>query len=120
MRTLLDLALALVLASALGISIWGQVVGASLFGTVRDELGSGIPQATMVLKNLETGAERKLLTDDAGRYAAPSISIGRYELRAEKHGFAAQVKTGIDLAVGQSTTIDLVLAVGEVRQVVTV
>ena len=100
--------------------MWGQVVGASLFGTVRDELGSAIPGATVVVKNLETGAERKLLTDDAGRYAAPSISIGRYEVRAEKQGFAAQVKTGIDLVVGQNTTIDLVLAVGQLRQVVTV
>jgi hypothetical protein len=87
---------------------------------VRDESGSAIPDATVIVKNLETSAERKLLTDDAGRYAAPSISIGRYEVRAEKQGFAAQVKTGIDLVVGQSTTIDLVLAVGQVRQVVTV
>ncbi len=120
MRSFIHLAVASALLLGIGISIWGQVVGASLFGTVKDELGSAIPEAIVVLKNLETGAERKLLTDDAGRYAAPSIGIGRYELRAEKKGFAAQVKTGIELAVGQNATIDLVLAIGQVRQVVTV
>ncbi|MGI8958208.1 MAG: carboxypeptidase regulatory-like domain-containing protein [Bryobacteraceae bacterium] len=104
----------------LGMSLWGQVVGASLFGTVRDESGSAIPDATVTVKNLETGAVRKLATDPAGRYAAPSISIGKYEVQAEKQGFAAQVKTGIDLVVGQNTTVDLVLTVGQIRQVVTV
>src|SRR5438045_9639399 len=116
MRTFSNLAVGSVLALGLGLTLWGQVVGASLFGTVKDELGSAIPDATVIVKNLETGAERKLLTDDAGRYAAPSISVGRYEVRAEKPAFTAQVKTGIDLVVGQSTTIDLVLAVGQVRQ----
>src|SRR5919205_521540 len=117
MRTLVALALSSVLSLLLGISLWGQVVGASLFGTIRDESGSAIPDATVIVKNLETGATRKLLTDDAGRYAAPSISIGRYEVQAEKQGFAAQVKTGIDLLVGQNTTVDLMLTVGQIRQV---
>jgi hypothetical protein len=120
MRPFSHLATASVLALAAGITLWGQMAGASLFGTVTDESGSAIPDATVLVKNLETGAQRKLLTDDDGRYAAPSISIGRYEVRAEKQGFAAQVKTGIDLVVGQSTNIDLVLAVGQIRQVVTV
>jgi hypothetical protein len=120
MRSLLQFAGGSVLALALGLSLWGQVVGASLFGIVRDESGSAIPGATVIVKNLETGAVRKLLTDEAGRYAAPSISIGKYEVQAEKQGFAAQVKTGIDLLVGQNTTVDLVLTVGQIRQVVTV
>src|SRR5690348_1351354 len=100
--------------------LWTQVVGAALFGTVRDESGSPIPEVTVVIRNVETDAERRLLTDGAGRYAAPSIGIGKYEVRAEKRGFAAQVKTGINLVVGQNTTVDLVLSVGQLRQVVTV
>jgi hypothetical protein len=120
MRTFLQIATCAVLALGFGISLWGQVVGASLFGTVRDESGSAIPGASVNVKNVETGAERRLVTDDAGRYAAPSISIGKYEVQAEKQGFAAQVKTGIDLLVGQNTTVDLVLTVGQIRQVVTV
>src|SRR5438067_11390517 len=109
MRTFSNLAVGSVLALGVALTLWGQVVGASLFGTVRDESGSAIPDATVRVKNLETGAERKLLTDDAGRYAAPSIGIGKYEVRADKQGFAAQVKTAIDLVIGQNTTVDLVL-----------
>ncbi|MCU1261907.1 MAG: Oar protein, partial [Bryobacterales bacterium] len=99
---------------------YGQVVGASLTGTVRDATGTPIPGATVTVKNAETGAARKLVSDDSGRYAAPSITIGPYQVIAEKQGFTTQVKTGIRLAVGQSAVVDLTLAVGELQQVVNV
>ena len=99
---------------------WGQVVGTSIFGSVQDESGAGLPQATVVIRSLETGASRTLITDEAGRYAAPSIAVGAYRITASKEGFATQIKTGIDLVVGQSITVDLRLSVGELQQTVTV
>ena len=100
--------------------VWGQVVGSSLYGTVKDESGSGVPGVAVSVKNIETGAERKLVTDDNGRYSAPSISVGRYQVEATKEGFTSQRKTGIDLVVGQALEVDLTLPVGELKQVVTV
>lgn len=100
--------------------VWGQVVGSSLSGTVTDETGTGLPGAAVSIKNLETGAERKLVTDDSGRYSAPSIAIGRYQVAASKEGFTSQVKTGIDLVVGQSAVVELTLPLGELKQIVTV
>ena len=100
--------------------LWGQVVGASINGTVKDETGSGLAGAVVSVKSAETGAERKLITDDAGRYSAPSLAVGRYEVSAEKPGFNSQRKTGIDLVIGQTTAIDLTLPVGELKQTITV
>jgi len=100
--------------------LWGQVVGASLSGTVCDDSGAGLPAAVVSVKNIETGAERKLVTDYNGRYSAPSIAIGTYQVSASKPGFTSQVKTGIYLVVGQTTEVDLLLPVGELKQVVTV
>jgi hypothetical protein len=102
---------------ALGLA---QVVGGAISGTVSDESNSGIGQATVTVRNLETGAERVLRTDDAGRYAAPSLAAGNYEMSASKSGFATQTRSGIQLAVGQSARVDFVLTVGPVRQTVTV
>ncbi len=99
---------------------WGQVVGASISGTVRDSTGAGLPQVAVTIRNLETGAVRKLVSDDEGRYVARSIAVGPYEVRAEKEGFTSQVRKGIDLVVGQSTTVDLTLPVGELKESVTV
>ncbi len=110
-----------VLASAVLVAVLqAQVVGTSIFGAVQDESGAGIAQAQVVIRSVETGASRTLTTDDAGRYAAPSIAVGAYQITASKEGFAAQVKTGIDLVVGQSATVNFRLVVGELRQTVTV
>ena len=99
---------------------WAQVVGAAISGTVRDETGAALPNAGVVVKSLETGAERKLVSDSTGHYAAPSIAIGKYQISASKEGFASEEKTGIDLVVGQNTTVDFTLTVGQMSQVVTV
>jgi Carboxypeptidase regulatory-like domain len=111
---------ALLFAVLLAAQGWGQVVGGSISGTVRDDSGSPIPGAAIAIKNIETGAERKATTDEAGRYSVFSIAVGRYEISGEKDGFATQRRTGIDLVVGQTVTLDITLPVGEVRQTITI
>jgi len=110
----------LLLFSALAGALLGQVVGASISGTVKDESGATLASAVVSVKNLETGAERKLIADDAGRYSAPSAAVGRYQVSAEKAGFTSQAKTSINLVVGQTAVVDLTLAVGELQQEITV
>ena len=99
---------------------WGQVVGASVSGTVQDESGAPIPGAVVVVKNVETGAERSLASDAAGRYSTPSVPVGRYEIAASKENFKSQTRTGLDLVVGEHATVDFTLQVGDVKQTVTV
>ncbi len=53
----------------------GQVVDGAVSGTVSDESGAILPAARIVIKNLETGASRELVTDGVGRYSAPSLAI---------------------------------------------
>ena len=100
--------------------IFSQVVGGSITGTVKDDSRGAIPEASVTVKNRETGAERKGVTDEAGRYTIFSIAIGRYDVIAEKTGFATGGRTGIQLAVGETLSIDLTLPVGEVQQAITI
>ena len=93
---------------------------ASLQGVVSDSSGGAIPGVAIRVKNVETGAERNQVTDEAGHYEAASLPVGRYEVRAEKSGFRSEEKTGISLVLGQRETVDLVLQVGDVRQTVKV
>ncbi|HEX4811033.1 MAG TPA: carboxypeptidase-like regulatory domain-containing protein [Bryobacteraceae bacterium] len=109
------------LASALAPGpLSAQVVGASLSGVVTDASHAGVPQVTVTVRNKENGSERRLLTDNSGRYSAPSITIGTYVITAAKSGFASQQKSGVNLVIGQSSTVDFELPVGEIQQVVTV
>jgi len=92
----------------------------SIEGTVTDSSGGAIPGVAVQIKNLETGAERDLTTDDAGRFSAAALPVGQYEVRAEKSGFRAEIKSSISLVVGQRLSLDLALQIGDVRQVVEV
>lgn len=93
---------------------------ASIEGIVRDSSGAGIPAATVHVINLETGWQRDIQTDDAGRFRAPSVPVGRYAVSADKPGFRSERRPGIALVVGQRQELELTLQVGDVHQIVEV
>src|SRR5438270_9924571 len=55
---------------------------ASIRGTLNDATGSAIAGGTVRIKNVETGSVRTLITDDSGRYQAPALPVGAYEISA--------------------------------------
>jgi hypothetical protein len=113
------LVLILVLYAALPGVAWAQG-DASISGTVVDSTGAVIAGATVKVKNVEIDTVRTINTDNAGRYAAPSLPVGKYEVSAEQAGFRAEVKTGITLAIGQRAEVNLMLTVGAVKQSISV
>ncbi len=80
----------------------------------------GVGGATVTVKSLETGAERRTTTDEAGNFRILALPLGPQEVRAEKRGFKAAVRTGISLKVRQQAVVNLQLEVGEFVQQVTV
>ncbi|MGB6460574.1 MAG: carboxypeptidase regulatory-like domain-containing protein [Candidatus Acidiferrum sp.] len=113
----LFLVLAVLLASVP--CLRGQVA-ANFTGVVTDTSGASIAAATVKVTNVETGAVRSSVTDDAGRYQVLALPVGEYEIRVSKSGFEEEVRSGLHLAVGQEAAVDLTLHVGEVKQQVTV
>jgi hypothetical protein len=111
--------LLLLLAAAKPGTAWAQAE-ASINGTVADTTGAVISGATVRVKNLELGTARIVVTDSQGRYAAPSLVVGKYEVSAEQQGFRTEVKTGITLAIGQRAEVNLMLEVGGVQQSISV
>lgn len=97
-----------------------QVVGGTIAGTVTDASGASLPNATVILRNDETGNQRRLVTDDGGSFSAPTSTVGSYTATATHEGFTPAVRRGISVSVGQSVRIELVLAAGAVTQEVTV
>ena len=95
-------------------------VAASITGSINDPSGAPISGAEIVVKSLETGALRNTVTDEGGRYQVLALAVGEYEVRATKSGFQEEVRNGIHLVVGQEARVDLKLAVGEIKQRITV
>src|SRR5450755_2581626 len=80
---------------------------ASMWGSVSDMKGAAIADATVTIRNIETGAVRAVVTDEAGRFNVLALIVGHYEVAASKIGFQVDRKPGISLAVGQREEVDL-------------
>ena len=93
---------------------------ASLWGSVTDTTGAGIPNAAVTVRNLETGTSRAVVTDEAGHFNAPALAVGHYEVAASKTGFQIDRRTAITLVVGAREEVNLRLQVGDVHQTVEV
>jgi hypothetical protein len=104
---------------AFGAAAHAQTV-ASISGAITDESGAVLTGATITVKNDETGAQRIVTADDAGRYDVESLAVGQYEVKAEAAGFRPEIRTGIALVVGQHTEVNLTLRVGQLQEAVIV
>ena len=89
-------------------------------GTVSDPSGGRLPGATVTLLNTGTNFARELTTDADGRFRGLLLPLGTYTLRVSLAGFSTYIQEGIELAVGQTANIPVVLQVGGLEQSVTV
>ena len=100
----------LIMAGAVRTGAQSSKVGASIEGTVIDSGGGVIPMASVILRNPSTGLSRSLITDRRGFFRAEQLAVGTYEISAEHPGFASYRHAGIDLSLGQTVHLDIVLA----------
>jgi len=117
MRFILTCLTALMLTAGFGFAQSGT---AELNGSVTDSSGAAISRATVTISNPATGFSRVLKTNDGGLYSAPALNPGAYSIKVEMQGFQSQSRTGVELQVGQAPSINVVLTVGNVAEVIEV
>ena len=97
-----------------------QTVTGTILGTVRDQQGAVVPNASVTAKSVETGAERTVATTTAGEFSILSVPAGAYEVTASASGFQTEVRSGLNLTVGASLRVDFTLNLGAVTEKVEV
>src|SRR6267378_4051299 len=97
-----------------------QGTTATILGTVTDMTGAAIPETAVQVRNVGTGITQSTASNAQGRFTAPDLGIGEYEVQASKMGFSTVVRKGITLTVGSQAVVDFSLPVGQQTQTVTV
>lgn len=100
--------------------LFGQDFRASITGRVSDQSGAAVTAASITVRSNATGDVFQVTTDDDGRYVIPFLNPGEYSVTAEKTGFQKNVQEGLRLQVGERSTLDIRLSLGEVSQLMTV
>ena len=74
----------------------------------------------MEITDTATGTTTTLRTNGEGRYTAPSLLPGTYDVVARAQGFTTQKRTQNVLTVGASIVVNFTLAVGSSSQTITI
>jgi carboxypeptidase family protein len=100
----------------------GQVSNSSaeLRGTVLDEQGGGVPNATVTVANSANGLSKVVKTGTDGTYQILSLAPGTYKVEVEASGFQKEVADSVVLSVGQLSVYDAHMKLGAVNMVVEV
>jgi len=89
-------------------------------GIVNDPSGRAVAGAQVTATNVGTNFTRTLTTDTEGRFRALLLPLGPYKVTVKASNFGTLVREGLDLAVGQTISLTLVLSISQVEQVVSV
>ena len=85
----------------------------TILGTVYDQTGGVVPNATVTITNTETNLVTTETTGKEGDYVAPLLNIGHYTIVVDIQGFKTSKQT-IDLEVGDRRRLDFKLETGAV------
>jgi hypothetical protein len=103
----------------LALPVAARAQEATVTGTVADSTGAVLPGVTVTATNEATGNNFTAVTDGAGRFRLP-VRVGIYRLAIELSGFTTVTRTGVELLVGQTVTVNAQLSPSTIQETVTV
>jgi len=108
------------LLCALPAAALAQQETATISGTITDATGASVPNAVVIVTNVQTGISVRTEATEAGTYVVPSLRPGDYSIAVESKGFQKTVRTGVTLQVAQVARIDVTLQTGALTESVEV
>lgn len=112
----------------LAVALWTLVTAAPALaqynagfeGVISDPSGAVIPEVKVAARNTATGVEYPAKSNSAGVYHITNLPQGIYKISAEKQGFSSAQTDELDLHTEELKGVNLTLALGSVKQTVTV
>src|ERR1700692_2343185 len=86
-------------------------VGGKITGVVKDQTGSVIPGAAVVVTNVQTGLKVAAATDQDGIFTFPVLSVGEYRIDVTSDAFQSYRKLGLVIDINSALVLDVVLQV---------
>src|SRR5678816_2207266 len=93
---------------------------AALEGRVLDTSEAALQNASITILNRAAGFRTIVATDAEGRYYAPAIPAGAYQVTAAANGFRPEIITELTFEVGRTLVRDFRLSIGGQSEAITV
>ena len=108
----------LALAFPVVLAAQSQATTGVIRGTVTDPQGAAVANATVTLRETQTGFQRQLVSNERGIFIGSLLPLGTYDVTARAVGFSETRRTGIRLGVGETVNLTLPLAAVQLQAVV--
>ena len=92
----------------------------TITGTVLDQQGAVVPNASIVARNAESHVEYRTVATGTGNYTIPALPAGPYSVNIESPGFKRFIQNGIVVQVAQTARIDVSLQIGSISESITI
>lgn len=89
---------------------------AQIVGSITDATGAVITEATIAVENEGTGIKREGSTNEVGGYNFPLLQPGTYRIDVQSEGFQPVYRTGVQLRVAQTATVNFTLEVSTIAE----
>jgi hypothetical protein len=99
---------------------FAQAVYGSIFGTVTDNSGAVVPNATITVTDVSKNTSVTTKTDGSGGYLVQHLIADTYKVEAEASGFSKTAVDNVIVYVDTKPKVDIQLTVGAVSNTVTV
>jgi hypothetical protein len=104
----------------LPVSLFGQTVTGSIYGTITDDGGAVVPGATIVAVNIATNRSTNTTSNNSGAYVFPVIDPGTYKVSASQTGFETTIQKDLIVAANQNVNASFAMKVGSVTSEITI
>jgi hypothetical protein len=111
---------AVLVSLALPIALSAQEYRGTISGAITDATGASVASAKITVTETKTGTRVDTVSDQAGKYNAPFLLPGDYDIAVHAPGFKEFLRKGVHVGSGDHPTIDARLEVGDAAQSVEV
>jgi len=98
------------------VSVARAEVGGKITGVVKDQTGSVIAGAVVVVTNTQTGVKLTTTTDQDGVFTFPVLSVGQYQIDVTSDAFKPYRKTNLAIDINSALVVDVMVEVKEQDQ----
>jgi iron complex outermembrane receptor protein len=111
---------ALFCAAGPGQLLHAQAGAGTITGTIVDQAGKAIPEATVLLKSDSSDTSSTVTTDAEGKFSVPGLAAGSYSIAVAAPGFSLTKRSGAQVTPGGTEDIPITMTVESASTTVTV
>src|SRR5277367_5541597 len=109
----------MLLALLASLAAFAQAPTGIITGTITDESGAIIPNASVTITNKDTSFARTFTANAEGLFSDPALPAGSYEVRVEVTGFKTLIREAA-VVIGSTTTVNIQMQLGGTKDIVNV